>query len=588
MLDPMTTLAFSLSENKGIYALLLGSGLSRAADIPTGWEITLDLTRRVAALEGITERADWAAWHQERFGEAPSYSKLLDALSKTSVERRAILHSYIEPSFEDFETGARQPTKAHHAIARLVRDGYIKVLITTNFDRLMENALREAGVEPTVIKSEDDLVGAVPLVHAKCFILKVHGDYLDTRLLNTDEELETYGDSQNRCLDRILDEHGLILCGWSGDWDPALRSAISRAPSRRFPSYWATRGAPTAVAQDMIGQRGAQIVPITDADSFFVDLQQKIETLELTARPHPRTADLLVGTAKRFLAKDEHRIQLADLVMAEVSRARKTSEDRGLGPEGHFSDEELVRRVATYEALYEPLTRIGIAMGRWGNDGEFGLARDIVQSLAQSQTRSGAVIWIKLMTYPASLFFTAYALGAAKSGRLEILRRWFMLPITREYARDEDPAYSVLFGEFWGEKDIWNHFYLPKQRKTPFNDHIVELFQLWGGSEFFDAGDVEMDFEWLEILVAIVMTSKSSDKARLEEILEATGAQTNFLWSVLGRIAWHSENQERLLNRMTRDPTASALLAAGFAGGDRDMLDLLDRNFRRVMDRARW
>jgi hypothetical protein len=41
MIDPSTALAFSLFENKGVYALLLGSGLSRAAQIPTGWEITL-------------------------------------------------------------------------------------------------------------------------------------------------------------------------------------------------------------------------------------------------------------------------------------------------------------------------------------------------------------------------------------------------------------------------------------------------------------------------------------------------------------------------------------------------------------------
>jgi hypothetical protein len=46
ILDPITALAFSIFENKGVYALLLGSGLSSAAQIPTGWKITLDLVRR--------------------------------------------------------------------------------------------------------------------------------------------------------------------------------------------------------------------------------------------------------------------------------------------------------------------------------------------------------------------------------------------------------------------------------------------------------------------------------------------------------------------------------------------------------------
>ena len=93
--------------------------------------------------------------------------------------------------------------------------------------------------------------------------------------------------------------------------------------------------------------------------------------------------------------------------------------------------------------------------------------------------------------------------------------------------------------------------------------------------------------EWLEILVGVVMSCRSTDKNRLEEILSTTTGQMNFLWSLSGRITWHVENQERLLRRMTTDPMASALILASFAP-DQEMLDLLDRNFRRVLDRARW
>lgn len=45
MIDPVHSLAFSIQANRGVYAILLGSGVSRAARIPTGWEITLDLVR---------------------------------------------------------------------------------------------------------------------------------------------------------------------------------------------------------------------------------------------------------------------------------------------------------------------------------------------------------------------------------------------------------------------------------------------------------------------------------------------------------------------------------------------------------------
>ena len=42
-LNSFDALAIALQQDPGAYALLLGSGLSRAAGIPTGWEITLEL-----------------------------------------------------------------------------------------------------------------------------------------------------------------------------------------------------------------------------------------------------------------------------------------------------------------------------------------------------------------------------------------------------------------------------------------------------------------------------------------------------------------------------------------------------------------
>jgi hypothetical protein len=50
MLEPTLSLAIALQSDPGVYALLLGSGVSKSAGIPTGWEIVLDLTRKLARL----------------------------------------------------------------------------------------------------------------------------------------------------------------------------------------------------------------------------------------------------------------------------------------------------------------------------------------------------------------------------------------------------------------------------------------------------------------------------------------------------------------------------------------------------------
>jgi hypothetical protein len=128
-------IAFSLCENKDVFAVLLGSGISRTAQIPTGWEITLDIVRRDALAQGGEEQPDWAAWYRDTTGDEASYSALLEDVASSPEERRSMRHRYIEPNEQDRKEGRKVLTAAHHAIPRLVRDGYIRVIITTNAAR---------------------------------------------------------------------------------------------------------------------------------------------------------------------------------------------------------------------------------------------------------------------------------------------------------------------------------------------------------------------------------------------------------------------------------------------------------------------
>ena len=156
--ETLNELAVSLQRQPGIYALLLGSGLSRAASIPTGWEVTLDLVRRLAVANG-DEPTDLEAWYRERYDEEPDYSRILERIASTEAERRGLLEAYFEPTEEERAQGLKLPTKAHRAIARLVAKGYIRVILTTNFDRLLEQALQDEGIQPVVVASTDALKG---------------------------------------------------------------------------------------------------------------------------------------------------------------------------------------------------------------------------------------------------------------------------------------------------------------------------------------------------------------------------------------------------------------------------------------------
>lgn len=561
MLAPTTRIAFSMVENPGVYALLLGSGLSRAASIPTGWDITLDLIRRLAAAEGVEGRRDWREWHIDRFGTEPSYSVLLDTLSVTPAERRSILHHYIEPTTEDLDHGRRTPTKAHKAIARLVKAGFVRVVVTTNFDRLLEQALSAMGVEPIVVRSVDDLRGASPLAHSRCFILKVHGDYLDNRILNTEEELAGYPAEFDRLLDRIVDEYGLIVSGWSGDWDPALRAAIKRAHSRRYPMWWATRGEPSTAAKELIAARSGALVTVEDADSFFHDLADAVTTLESARRPDPDTMELLVATTKRNLASPERRIELADGFATEVDRLL----GRISGPEFPVqvpppTNEAVLDRWRAMEGLAEPLARMLALAGRWGDGSDLKIAQDAVQTIAAARADSGSTALIALASYPAYLCTLTYSLGLSKAERWSHLRTWLETEITSEF-RKPQKLVNRMFMQAWTDMrgEMWKLWPDLEERLTPWADHLVAAVVPWTRDLGMAAGTAVTNYHLVELLGGLV--------ALADHDTDELSSRTQAMWVPHGQTMWLRERRENLFETVGLIRNKEALLAAGFCRG---------------------
>lgn len=192
-IEKLTTLAFSMYSNKGAYALLLGSGISRSAHIPTGWEVETNLIEQLAVSTREMINTDAHQWFKEKYEKDASYSLLLEELVKTPTERVQLMKQFFEPTDDEKSLGWKQPTKAHKAIAKLAKAGYIRVVLTTNFDRLLEQAFEMEGITPQVISCEAAISQATPLAHCQIpTIVKINGDYIDCQFRNTSEELDEY------------------------------------------------------------------------------------------------------------------------------------------------------------------------------------------------------------------------------------------------------------------------------------------------------------------------------------------------------------------------------------------------------------
>lgn len=512
MLDPALSLAISMQSAPGLYALLLGSGTSRSSGVPTGWEVVERLIRGVAGCKREPCDPDPAAWYRKTFGKEPTYSEVLSEVGKTPAERMQVLRNFFEPTEEERRDGLKMPTPAHRAIAELVAKKYIRVVVTTNFDKLLETALADAGVSPAVIATEDAAQGAMPLAHSPCTIIKINGDYLDPRLKNTTDELSAYEPATERLLDQVLDEYGLIVCGWSGDSDIALRSALERCPTRRFTTYWASRGTLGQHAQDLITHRGAAVVNITDADQFFRDLLDNVVALEDMTVVDMLSPKVAVARMKRYLADASQQINLYDLLTKETEKAHALITGSQFSPTGTLSFGDIRQRVSAYEAILHTVLRLLICGTFWRAGEQHDILLRCFKRFADQQLARSPQL-LALHRYPALYLLYGMGIAACTAQRYRLLYSLFDLKVRFGAYHESSVAGAVreenVMGKY-SQAQVFDGKYM--------SEHLFEVLREPMREYVPDDYDYSQAFDWFEYLACLCYCDAQVTRSTLAEM----------------------------------------------------------------------
>lgn len=460
--EKITTLAFSMYSNKGAYALLCGAGISRSAGIKTGWHIEEDLIKRIAATQSITSASNWHDWYKSAYGKDASYSGLLEEVVNTPTERVNLMKAYFEPTKEEREDEVKTPTKAHKAIAKLVKAGYIKVIISPNFDRLFETALSEEGVPFQTVYHNDDLKKITPIVHGGVTIVKMNGDYLDCRFRNTSEELDSYEQEMETFLSRLFEDFGLITCGWSAAWDKGLIRLLSEAKQSRYSSYFTYVNECNKELADISGIKNGELLKVADADTFFHDLSEQVFALERYNVSSSLSKDVFLSRLKKYIPLKDKQIDLEELLEQECNRACRIIQENA-DYSANFITQNLFNHfkkihLQSIDTLIDA-TKILI---RWGKDSQLEYLYDIYRKLCLNtntkyRNHSGTK-WLHIIA--PSILMNVFGVACLKYKRYKPLIKLFQLRVHYGNFLEMDTSFNLAYLNFsnhW-DNDEWKRF----------------------------------------------------------------------------------------------------------------------------------
>jgi hypothetical protein len=222
------------------YCFVLGSGASQPSGIPTGaklvdrWLRELYQQDRAGSNHSMELVARWAS------------PETLD-IADFSFESRAAFYAalYARRFRHDAQLGQqclsaliknKTPSFGYSVLARILSYSPHSIVITTNFDHLIEESLRRYGAHHPRIVHHSKLLASPDVGFAQNLphIFKVHGD-IYFRTYNSVNDTTKLDVAWKRALRQVLAEYVPVVIGYGGN-DPDLMSMLAQLDSHHIPA----------------------------------------------------------------------------------------------------------------------------------------------------------------------------------------------------------------------------------------------------------------------------------------------------------------------------------------------------------------
>ena len=280
-----------------------------------------------ALLDGEKERL--RVWSEKRFAKLPGFSfderaRFYGQIYKARFESEPALGQ----QFLRTLIYRRKPSIGYHLLARILNRKRHNVVITTNFDHLVEDSIAITENEAVQSFGHTDLAAYLQSRPAHPVVAKIHGDIL-LKSYNATEEIETLGEPWRNALHALFQTYTPIVVGYGGN-DPGfmgffMKEMKSWGQNRRC--YWLLRKGDKfesiPFSSELAGINAFRLVECPGFTELMLKLNE-IFNLEPLHEDLKKRADTIAVELREADAKA--RGELADLERRSLESIRASGE----------------------------------------------------------------------------------------------------------------------------------------------------------------------------------------------------------------------------------------------------------------------
>jgi tetratricopeptide (TPR) repeat protein len=259
-------------------AFILGAGTSVASGIPSGGALAQRWLKEIHKRENLRAGDDLEAWAASKLSAsgfrltdaATHYAKIFELrFGRDPQSGYAALQAEMEKA---------EPSLGYSILARLLGTTRHKVVVTTNFDNLVADALAIHALQHPLIVGHEALAGFVRPRLPRPLVAKIHRD-LHLNPKNDQNGVDTLEKGWEDALRSLFQHYTPLVIGYGGN-DGSLMGLLERLESGFIPGrlFWCYREGdrPGRRILGVVARHRGVIVAVAGFDEFMVQLAKKL------------------------------------------------------------------------------------------------------------------------------------------------------------------------------------------------------------------------------------------------------------------------------------------------------------------------